>query len=162
MLTIVNSPSGIQETLRVYPVGFMGTRRALEDEVIPLSQSLNLPDGRTITEIPVSKGQNIWINIFGYNRLPSIFGEDAHEFNIDRWLDNRLDDLSGLVGVYGNLTTFGHGPHACLGEYLPTGSLCDICAYVPQGGGSVFTRCRPFLSSCWRTLSSACPRITKV
>ena len=105
----------------MHPVGFMGSRRALEDEVIPLSQSLNLPDGRTITEIPVSKGQNIWINIFGYNRLPSIFGEDAHEFNIDRWLDNRLDDLSGLVGVYGNLTTFGHGPHACLGEYLPTG-----------------------------------------
>ena len=96
----------------------MGARQALEDEVIPLSQPLKLPDGRSIAKIPISKGQNIWINIPGYNRLPSIFGEDAHEFNIDRWLDNRLDDLPGLVGVYGNLISFAHGPRTCIGEHL--------------------------------------------
>ena len=146
----------------MHPVAFMGARRALEDEVIPLSQPLKLPDGRSITKIPISKGQNIWVNIPGYNRLPSIFGEDAHEFNIDRWLDNKLDDIPGSVGVYSNLLTFGHGIHACIGEYLHIGSHRDIRAYLPQGGGSVFTRYRPFLSSCWRTLSSACPRITKV
>ena len=158
---VLSSPSDIQETLRVHPVAFMGSRRALEDEVIPLSRPLKLPNGRSITEIPVSKGQNIWIDIPGYNRLPSIFGEDAHEFNIDRWLDNRLDDLPGLVGVYSNLITFGHGPYGCIGKYLPIGSLCDMYPYLQQGGGSAFTRCRSFLSSCWRTLSSVYPRITK-
>jgi hypothetical protein len=133
--------------------------------VIPLSQPLKLPDGRSITEIPVSKGQNIWIDIPGYHRLPGIFGEDAHEFNIDRWLDSGLGGLPGLVGVYSNLFSFGHGPHACIGERLPVGFLCELCdirAYLPQGGGSVFTRCKPFLLSYWRTLSSTYPRITKV
>jgi len=103
----------------MHPVAFMSTRRAVEDEAIPLSQPLKLPDGRTITEIPISKGQNIWINIPGYNRLPSIFGENAHDFNIDRWLDNKLDNLPGLVGVYSNLITFAHGPYACIGEHFP-------------------------------------------
>jgi len=115
---MVNSPFGTKETLRFHPVAFMGARQAVEDEVIPLLTPLKLPDGRTITEIPVSKGQNIWINICGYNRLPSIFGENAHEFNIDRWLGNKSDATPGLVGVYNNMMTFGHGPHACIGEHL--------------------------------------------
>ena len=112
----------------MHPVLFTGAKQAIEDEVIPLSQPVKLPDGRTITEIPVSKGQNIWINIPGYNRLPGIFGENVHEFDIDRWLDDRLDDLPGLVGAYGNLATFGHGPHLCIGEHLPFGSpmLCVL------------------------------------
>ena len=104
----------------MHPVAFMSARQAVEDEVIPLSQPLKLPNGRTVTEIPISNGQNIWINIPGYNRLPSIFGENAHEFDIDRWWDNRLDNLPGSVGVYSNLISFGHGPHACIGERSPS------------------------------------------
>jgi cytochrome P450 len=156
-----SSPSDMQETLRVHPVGFMGARQALEDEVIPLSQPLRLLDGRLITGIPVSKGQNIWINIPGYNRLPSLFGENPHEFNIDRWLDGKLDDLPGLVGVYGNLISFGHGPHVCVGKIIPLGSLRVVRANLPQGGDSVFTRCKRFSSNCWRTSSSASPRTTE-
>ena len=97
----------------------MGGRQAVEDELIPLSQPLKLTNGRSITEIPVSKGQNVWINIPGYNRLPGVFGENVHDFNPDRWLDNKLDDLSGFVGVYGNLISFGHDPHACISEHVP-------------------------------------------
>jgi cytochrome P450 len=153
----------MKETLRMHPIIFMGTRQAVEDQVIPLSQPLKLSDGRSITEIPVSKGQNIWINFPGYNRLPSIFGENAHEFNVDRWLDNRLGDLqAGSVGVYGNLITFSHGPRACIGENQHLDSLRVTRAYIPQGGDSLFTRYRPFSSSCWRTSSSAYPRITEV
>jgi cytochrome P450 len=118
-----------KEGLRMHPVRFTGPRQAVEDEVIPLSQPLNLPDGRSITEIPVSKGQNIWLNIPGYNRLPSIFGENAHEFDVDRWLDGRLDALPGMVGVYGNLATFGHGTHACIGEPLPFDSYAK-CVFT--------------------------------
>jgi cytochrome P450 len=144
MFSRINSPFGIKEALRMHPVLFTGAKQAFEDEVIPLSQPLKLPDGRSITEIPVSKGQNIWINIPGYNRLPGIFGENVHEFDIDRWLDGRLDDLPGLVGAYGNLATFGHGPHLCIGEHLPFDFPCAMCAYVLQGGNSVFSRHRQF------------------
>jgi hypothetical protein len=66
-----------------------------------------------------------------------------------------------LVGVYGNLITFSHGPRACMGEHISLDSLHVVHAYLPQGGDSVFSRCRPFSSSCWRTSSSAYPRITK-
>lgn len=140
----------------------MGVRQAVEDDVIPLLQPLKLLDGRTITEIPVSKGQNIWLNVPGYNRLPSIFGENAHEFDIDRWLDNKPDDRSGLVGVYSNLLTFGHGPHACIGEYLLLDSLRVVRAYLPQGGGSLSKRYTQFSSSCWQILNFTCPKITGV
>ena len=117
-----------KETLRMHPVVFMTSRQAAEDEVIPLSQPLKLSNGRKIAEIPISRGQNIWINTSCYNRLPSIFGENAHEFNIDRWLDNRLDDLPGLVGVYSILMSFGHGPHTCIGEHLPFHPFCNMGA----------------------------------
>jgi len=132
MSAIVNLPPDVKETLRVHPVAFMGARRAVEDEVIPLSQPLKLPDGRSITEIPVSNGQNVWINVPGYNRLPSIFGENPHEFNISRWLDNRLDHRAGSVGVYNNLMTFGHGPHACIGEPLRLDPICYV--RLPSAG----------------------------
>jgi cytochrome P450 len=130
-LVLVNLPSGIKETLRVHPVVFMGARQAVEDELIPLSQPLKLTNGRLITEIPVSKGQNVWINVPGYNRLPRVFGENVHDFNPDRWLDNKLDDLSGLVGVYSNLISFGHGPHACIGKHVPL-TLSVPCMLTPR------------------------------
>ena len=113
----------------MHPVAFMGARQATQDELIPLSRPLRLSDGRSITEIPISKDQNIWMNIPGYNRLPGIFGESAHDFNIDRWLDGKQDDLPGMVGLYSNLITFGHGPHACIGEHLPL-SLPLRCALI--------------------------------
>jgi len=73
--------------------------------------------GQVVNEIPVAKGQKISANIAGYNRLPEVFGEDAHEFNIERWLDGRLDEKRSInrIGLHGNLMTFGHGPRACIG-----------------------------------------------
>ena len=117
----------------MHPVTFMGARQAVEDEVIPLSRPLKLSGGRSITEIPISKGQNIWINLPGYNRLPSIFGENVHDFNIDRWLDNKLEELPGMVGLYSNLITFGHGPRACIGERSPSTTPSALRAYLFPG-----------------------------
>jgi len=118
----------MQETLRIYPVTIMGSKRAVEDEVIPLSEPLILSDGRSITEIPVSEGQKIWVNIPGYNRLPGIFGENAHEFNIDRWFESRLSAPSESAGIYSSLMSFSHGPRSCIGEYPRLGFLCAMCS----------------------------------
>lgn len=100
-----------------------------------------------VTEIPVSKDQKIWVNIIGYNRsvsfesqpelaseletrLPELFGEDAHEFNVNRWLDHSGEKRSAQgVGVYANLLTFAHGPRACIGAYGLVGSTAQSLAY---------------------------------
>ena len=82
----------------MHPVVFMGARQTPGDEVISSPQPLELPDGRSIAKIQVSEGQNIWINIPGYNRLPSIYSD-----------------------------SFGRGPRTCIGgNVLLTLLLCAL------------------------------------
>jgi cytochrome P450 len=58
-------------------------------------------------------------------RLPELFGEDADEFNIDRWMRNKEVPERG-VGIFANLITFAHGPKACIGMNLRL-SLVLVC-----------------------------------
>lgn len=57
-----------QEVLRFHPAAFNANRQALEDDVIPLLNPVRLASGKLVNEIPIAKGQKIWINIPGYNR----------------------------------------------------------------------------------------------
>jgi cytochrome P450 len=59
---------GFQEVLRFHPAAFTGARQATDDSVIPLLHPIKLESGKIVSEIPVSKGQQIWVNIPGYNR----------------------------------------------------------------------------------------------
>jgi cytochrome P450 len=47
------------------------------------------------------------------HRLPELFGDDADEFNVYRWMRSETKEQG--VGVYGNMLTFSHGPRACIG-----------------------------------------------
>jgi len=106
----------IKETLRCHPIGHSASRVAFQDCIIPLSKPVKLTTGEIVTEIPVSKGQKIQINVPGYNRLPEFFGENSYEFDMNRWLDSRSDIKRPRgIGMYANLITFGHGPRACIG-----------------------------------------------
>ncbi|KAL0573690.1 hypothetical protein V5O48_008261 [Marasmius crinis-equi] len=130
----------LKETLRYHPVGPHLARVAVEDQCIPLSESIKTSSGRTINEIPVSKGQKVVVSIASYNRQviittsritrrPSdqsrlarnkeVYGEDAHLFKPERWLvENPSESESNKgpsVGVYASLLTFGGGVRACLG-----------------------------------------------
>jgi cytochrome P450 len=58
----------IQEVLRFHPVASNGNRTALQDTVIPLAHPIKLASGEIMTEIQVSKGQNINLNLPGFNR----------------------------------------------------------------------------------------------
>ncbi|KAK7043263.1 hypothetical protein VNI00_008617 [Paramarasmius palmivorus] len=94
----------LKESLRYHSVASQIQRMANVDDVIPLSEPILTSDGQYISEVPVRKGQKVWISISGYNRNKSVFGEDAHEFNPDRWLNNLIDIKPGSsVGVYANL-----------------------------------------------------------
>ncbi|KAJ8083028.1 hypothetical protein PM082_008891 [Marasmius tenuissimus] len=106
----------VKESMRYHPVAIHSPRMALVDDCIPLSKSIKLTNGKEVREIPVSRGQKVVISIAGYNRSKDVFGEDAHVFRPERWLDDGESKKGGTsVGVYANLLTFSGGVHSCIG-----------------------------------------------
>ena len=58
----------MQETLRFHPIAQYLSRVAAQDDVIPLAYPIVSANGKTVTEIPVAKGQTVMPNIAAYNR----------------------------------------------------------------------------------------------
>ncbi|KAF8130328.1 cytochrome P450 [Boletus edulis] len=106
----------LKEGLRFHPIGTTSLRMAMDDDILPLSKPILGVSGDMIHEVRVSKGTEIMISISAYNRDKDLWGEDAHEFKPDRWLDGTMDGKeSPGVGVYANLMSFYSGPQACIG-----------------------------------------------
>ncbi|KAJ3559576.1 hypothetical protein NM688_g255 [Phlebia brevispora] len=106
----------LKETLRYHPAVYHLTRIAVQDDVIPLAYPIHSQTGETITEIPISAGQAVLISICGYNRLPELWGQDAHEWNPMRWINGDANmEKENKVGVYSNLMTFSAGVRSCIG-----------------------------------------------
>ncbi|KAG2341337.1 cytochrome P450 [Suillus weaverae] len=103
----------IKEGLRLHPIVPTLIREADSDDVIPLAQPIETKSGKIIKEIPISKGQGITASICTYNRLQSVWGEDAEEWNPSRFLDDGRERSS--LGVFANLMTFSAGLRACIG-----------------------------------------------
>ncbi len=106
--------AAMKEVLRLEPIAYMLGRVASRDEVLPLASPITDADGEVMSEVPVPKGTNIIISIWAYNRLPSIWGPDADEFNPHRFIDHEKTGAT-YVGVTSNLMTFSAGMQACLG-----------------------------------------------
>ncbi|KAK0478013.1 cytochrome P450 [Armillaria luteobubalina] len=104
----------IKEGLRYHPIANGLLREASQDHVLPLAEPVLTSDGRWCSEIPISKGQIIFASVYTYNRLPSVWGDDAAEWNPCRFLEDRVMNRESL-GTYANLMTFGAGNHVCLG-----------------------------------------------
>ena len=102
----------IREALRINP----GIAMVFE-RIVPES-GFTLPDGRFIPG-----GTNIGINPAVTNRNTDIFGEDAEQFNPDRWLkkdgetevvfENRHRKMKEVADF-----VFGGGNRVCMGKYL--------------------------------------------
>ncbi|KAJ6548582.1 cytochrome P450, partial [Mycena capillaripes] len=104
----------IKEVLRVYPAEAFTERIALQDTIIPLSESIVTSTGEHLPQIPVVKGQIVVVAIASYQRLQSRWGEDADKFRPSRWLDGTVSK-GDAIGPYAGLLTFLGGPHTCLG-----------------------------------------------
>ncbi|KAK7045291.1 cytochrome P450 [Favolaschia claudopus] len=105
----------IKETLRMYPTISVSERVAMQDHILPLSQPITTSQGKQITEIPIMKGQVVYLATGQYQRSNSRWGEDAHEFKPSRWMDDGPAHKEDAVGGYANLLTFHGGSRICLG-----------------------------------------------
>ncbi|OAX34712.1 cytochrome P450 [Rhizopogon vinicolor AM-OR11-026] len=106
----------VKEVLRFYPAAYQVYRSASQDDVLPLSHPITTRFGKVIHELPVKKGTRITVSIAAYNRNKDLWGEDAHVFNPERWLNGSAKEKKATsVGVYSNLMTFLGGVRACIG-----------------------------------------------
>lgn len=60
---------------------------AQSDVVLPFSSPIHDVNGREIYELAVPENTNVFLHIWNLNRDPSIWGDDAAEWNPERWLE---------------------------------------------------------------------------
>ncbi|PIL24888.1 cytochrome P450 [Ganoderma sinense ZZ0214-1] len=106
--------AAMKEVLRLHPIVYTLGRVASRDDVLPLASPITNADGEVVSEVAVPKGTSVVISIWAYNRLPSIWGADADEFNPHRFIEHEKMGAT-YVGVTSNLMTFSAGMQACLG-----------------------------------------------
>ncbi|KAK7007998.1 cytochrome P450, partial [Favolaschia claudopus] len=105
----------IKEVLRMYPAVAVSDRLATEDVVLPLSEPIITSQGTQISEIPILKGQVVYMGTAQYQRSESRWGPDANEFNPSRWLKEGGALNGEGVSSYANVLTFFGGSRICLG-----------------------------------------------
>jgi len=76
--------------------------------------SLKTSTDELTKHIRVGKGQIVIMAVASYQRLESLWGEDAHKFRPSRWIDGTISQ-GQAVGPYANLLAFFGGPGVCLG-----------------------------------------------
>ncbi|KAI0297456.1 cytochrome P450 [Multifurca ochricompacta] len=106
--------AALKESMRLHPIVWMLGRVASRDDAIPLAFPITTKSGQQVSSIPVKKGTIIDIAVHAYQRLPEVWGEDAGEWNPDRFLNFENVKQTSL-GVYGNLLNFSGGPQGCIG-----------------------------------------------
>jgi hypothetical protein len=70
----------------MYPAGAITERVAVQDTVIPLTESITTSTGERISQIPVRKGQVFTLAIGAYQRFASFLhclNELIHQWSID-------------------------------------------------------------------------------
>ncbi|KAJ7055687.1 cytochrome P450 [Mycena amicta] len=109
----------INEVLRFYPALPLPERIALADCNLPLSTPITTRTGAQITQLPIRKGQDLYLAIASYHRTKSIWGADAHEFRPSRWLGEEPPGKGvSIMGPHGSLLSFLAGPGVCIGYRL--------------------------------------------
>ncbi|KAI9440898.1 cytochrome P450 [Lactarius indigo] len=106
--------AALKESMRLHPIIWMLSRVAGQDDTIPLAFPVTTKSGQPVSSIPVKKGTIIDIALHAYQRLPEVWGEDAGEWNPDRFLESESVKQTS-IGVYGNLLNFSGGPQGCIG-----------------------------------------------
>ncbi|KAK7024345.1 hypothetical protein VNI00_016388 [Paramarasmius palmivorus] len=107
----------LKENLRYHPALPTLAREATTGDIIPLAIPVVSPTtGKTITHIPVQKGQRVMLDFGSYQRLKHVWGEDADTWNPSRFLNqDRKLNFQYNVGMYANILSFSGGVQGCIG-----------------------------------------------
>ncbi|KAG7090319.1 hypothetical protein E1B28_011916 [Marasmius oreades] len=105
----------LKEALRLHPVVPTLEREAMKNDVLLLDFPVVSKDGKTVDAIPVRNGQRIKVDISSYNRLESVWGEDANSWNPKRFATDSEGKTQTQVGLFANILTFSGGPKGCIG-----------------------------------------------
>ncbi|KAF0896618.1 hypothetical protein E2562_026318 [Oryza meyeriana var. granulata] len=97
------------ETMRLYPPVAWDSKHAATDDV--------LPDGTA-----VGRGDRVTYFQYGMGRMEAIWGPDAADFSLDRWLSLPHDGASASAAFAGvspfKYPVFQGGPRTCLGKEM--------------------------------------------
>ncbi|KAF2760438.1 cytochrome P450 [Pseudovirgaria hyperparasitica] len=104
------------EVLRLYPPVPMTLRQASKDT--------------TIAGHFVPKDTTVFIPIWAINVNKAMWGDDAEEFNPERWMAPGQANSGGAESNYA-MTTFLHGPRSCIGQAFAQAEFkCLLAAIV--------------------------------
>ncbi|KAL5478248.1 hypothetical protein ACEPAI_2432 [Sanghuangporus weigelae] len=121
----------VRETCRLHGAVSSIVRIATKDDIIPVEEPYTDRNGKVCHEIGrvihllrsrmrsdlsvrVGKGDGVMIPILALNRAKHIWGDDAAEFNPDRWASPPAAAKS-IPGLWSDLMTFSGGPRSCIG-----------------------------------------------
>ncbi|KAG8874912.1 hypothetical protein FRB97_005544 [Tulasnella sp. 331] len=104
----------VKEILRLKPP-FTGLRRtAQSDMIVPLAQPIIDKNEKEVQEIFLRSGDSILMHLYAINTRFDLWGSDALLFRPERF-DKIPDAVSEIPSMFGNVTSFGVGPKACVG-----------------------------------------------
>ncbi|KAJ7721252.1 cytochrome P450 [Mycena maculata] len=105
----------VERTREMFPPAPLLERSASEDCVIPFSEIVT-STGDRIHELPVKKGQFIFLALGAYQRSEALWGPDANEFKPSRWLaGDPCPGQTSALGPYAHLLAFLGGHRVCVG-----------------------------------------------
>jgi cytochrome P450 len=78
----------------------------------------------------IPKGTDVILCPYAVNFSKQLWGEDALEFNPERWMGEKKANNGGVDSVYANMT-FLHGPRSCIGQGFAKAEFnCLLAAVV--------------------------------
>ncbi|KAI0086773.1 cytochrome P450 [Irpex rosettiformis] len=106
-----------KETLRMYPPVPISFKQAQRDVVVPLAFPIRDVNGKEQQQILIPKGTTVSIGNQAANRYKEVWGDDADEWNPDRWLSPLPASVidAHIPGVYSHLMSFLGGTKSCIG-----------------------------------------------
>ncbi|OCH85650.1 cytochrome P450 [Obba rivulosa] len=111
----------LNKALCMHPVVYGPFVYVKKEDILPLSKPIRTTDGKMISEIPVGPRQYMHMSFAGYNRqVHDVWGDDAYDFCLERWLDGNATKAEVHFGMYHNLGNFASGTISCLGWRFAT------------------------------------------